>query len=352
MRSVTRSWMPLAAVVALLVAFGLGLGAVAEPPEADEGPDGFGTMIRMLRRRGISVAHGPVPARGTLLLLPGPASRVTAAAVTRWVREGGRVVLADPRHPVAAMLGVPGEDPIASVGPSRTATDCVTRSTVGVSQILHDGDDPRWSAPPANAVPCFRGGGDPWMVEMSVDEGDAVLIGGPGPFTNALIREADNAILAWNLFGRSGEPLTVGTFSEERTGLWGLLPGPVRASLIGLGLAVTALVVARGRRMGRPHPERDPSPIPAHELVLATARLYRRGRMAGHAVSLIQDAFRTRVEERMGISVGEDPGSLVTGAEVPGAERALRPRPQADERELLEIAATVETLERRTEGER
>jgi hypothetical protein len=168
-------------------------------------------------------------------------------------------------------------------------------------------------------------------------------------------------VLAWNMLGGEGSvvfgsPVPAG--ASEPRGLWDLLPAPAKVIVLQAVLAAAVFAVARGRRLGRRPEEEAPSPIPATELVTATGELYRRGRLARHAASVLRRAFLDRAARRLGVSP-EAPeehvvGALATAAALPEDEvaRALGPAEVSSERDLVAGARGVERLERRMEGDR
>jgi len=338
------------AVVLAAIVFGSAGGRAGA-----EGPDGLGALQDLLRRRGVAVSTAATPPPDAVFFVPvDRRSPEEASAVVSWVRRGGALVLADPGSEIAAALGITASGAVGGFRPSASLdTDCATGATVGVRRILARADDARFEVSPPGAVPCFVAGDAAYLLELTVGRGTAVVIGGTSPLSNRHLAEADGALLAWNLLGRPGRSVVVATptggDAEESAGIWAVLPGPARAAVIALALASLVYAVARGRRFGMPAPETLPSEVPANELVLATADLYRRGRHAGHAIALLQERFRRRLGRRLGLP----PGAEV--AEVPGATPeevtdALRPRPRAGERELVEVAAALESIERRSEG--
>jgi hypothetical protein len=63
-----------------------------------------------------------------------------------------------------------------------------------------------------------------------------------------------------------------------------------------------AFALVRARRLGRPAPEESLTPIPATELVRATARMYRRARAAPYCGELLRAEATARFARRLGSS--------------------------------------------------
>jgi hypothetical protein len=70
--------------------------------------------------------------------------------------------------------------------------------------------------------------------------------------------------------------------------------------VIAVILAAVAFALVRARRLGRPVLEEPVVPIPASELVRATARMYRRARTAAYCGRILRDATAARFARRLG----------------------------------------------------
>ena len=200
-----RTWLAvgaLAAVVAVGVAFGRAAPQPGGPPSSSytTRPDGLAAYATLLQRAGHDVRrirarldrHRP-PAAETLVLADGrPLPRAERAALTAFLRAGGRAVLAGPTAQLALQRGAP------------------------------------------------RGG--------------VTLLPDAAPLTNRRLGEDGNAARALALAGPPARRVafveSVHGFGERR-GL-GALPSAVRWCLGLLGLAALVLLAARGRRLGPP----------------------------------------------------------------------------------------------------
>lgn len=353
-----------ALLVLMLLALFIGISlAVPGSDRPDLGPGGTAALQRVLEARGVEVRGGDRPDAGSTFFLPvdlrGPGE---AGEIADWVREGGRLVIAHPGSATAAAVGLP---PVGgSVGgfsPSRTLeVDCALPETSGVAEITAASVDSLYGPRPAEAVGCFQGEAAFFLVRRSIGEGEVIGLGALSPLTNLYLSEDDNVVLAWNLLGRPGAPVVFGSAlppGSAPPGLWSLLPFPARVIILQLALATLVFAFVRGRRLGPPVRESIPSPIPATELVHATGRLYRGSRASGHGLALLQERFSARVKRRLGLGseAGEDEvaTAVEASAGIPArdVERALTPRPVADEAALVAGARDLELLERRMEGE-
>ena len=343
----------------------VGLGALAllfPPPATPDGPEGTSILRRFLRLRGVDVAEGDEPGEGAFFLPHDLRTRRQAESILRWVRAGGTAVVADPTSAVLAGAGIrPAPSSAGGFVPEQRVTaDCVLPAAVGVRTVVIGSTDAVFR-PSRGAIGCFHREAGAFLVQREVGEGTVIGLGGLTPLTNALLEDGDDVVLAWNLLGGSeavvfGSPLPAG--AREPRGLWDLLPAPVRVIVLQLVLAAAVFALAGGRRLGRRSDETPPSPIPATELVSATGELYRRGRVAGHAVGVLRGAFLDRASRRLGVprdAPREQVVSAVADAAVlPEDEvaRALGSEEVSSERELVAAARGVERIERRMEGDR
>lgn len=328
----------------------------------DLGPGGTAALQRVLQSQGVEVRGADHPETGSTFFLPvdfrGPGQ---AREVAAWVREGGRLVIADPASETAAAAGLPPpEGAVGGFSPSRSlVTDCATPETKGVSQVTVASVDSLFGLRPAEAVGCIHRGEGAYLVRRRLGEGEVIGLGGLSPLTNLYLSEGDNVVLAWNLLGRTEQSVVIGGPQPPGAaprGLWSLLPAPARAIVFQVALATLIFALVRGRRMGLPPREDIPSPIPATALVHATGQLYRRARASGHGLALLQDRFRLRAARRLG--VGSDAGdddlasAIEASAAIPASEvrGVLAPRPEANEEALVSGARDLELLERRMEG--
>lgn len=315
-------------------------------------------LHRFLSESGVDVHdsnNAPAPP-GTFVLVRDVREPDQVASLLRWVESGGRLVVTDPRSGVLDQLGVGIGEPIGLVGVTSVAPGCPAPETVGVGEIAVDADDLTLRPSGPNVLSCFARPEGSYMLILNRGEGRITLLGGRSALTNDLLDEGDNALLALQLlrgpvvFGSAAPP---GTRSQ---GLWDLLPEPAQLVLVEIAIAALVFALARARRLGRPVIEEPIAPVPAGELVRATAGLYRRARASGFCGGLLRRSAGERFSRIAGASPEASPERLTelvsasTGVPRERVEHALRgPEPGNDE-ELLALAVELAAITREIEG--
>lgn len=298
-------------VVGLLavVVVGAYLGAARRTtgPPLDPGstaPDGTKGLVELVGALGgsVSVVDGaPDASFDRAVLLEDRLDRDDAGALQAWVRAGGVLVVADPSSlltPPVAGGAVTDEvrGPCAVPG----LTDAAVLD-VGLSRPLQV---------PAGAVGCFSSGDGAFLVATGSGSGTVVGLGGPDLFTNQLLDEADNAVLAGALLAGDG---TRTAFVRSTLpgggdrGLVDLVDTPVRAALAQLVVAFGVVVLWRARRLGRPVEEPQPVEIEGSELTRAVGRLLAGNRRPDRAGALLRDRARRQLSAPLGLPL--DAGS-------------------------------------------
>ena len=175
--------------------------------------------------------------------------------------------------------------------------------------------------------------------------------------TNDFLDRADNAAFLLGVVGKGpivfGPALPPGSAPPS---LWELLPDPARGIVVGIVLAAAAFALARSRRLGRPVPHSLPAPIPASELVRATADLYRRAHATGYSAELLRSSARARLARDVGLPPGVDEERLSTAvadtARVPEerVRRALADIAPGGDDQLIALGLELRAIVRATEG--
>jgi hypothetical protein len=321
-----------------------------------EPPDATLAFRRFLTHAGLRVSEGESPPApgGTFVLLRDLRDEKDARALLRWVNHGGRLVVADPTSAIVSLSGVFPVNPVGVLGPQTLEPGCVAEEVVGVGNIVARASD--WALAPANAfVSCFPTGDGGLVLVRAHGQGTLGLVGGISPFTNELLRSADNGLFALRLVGPgpevvfgSAQPRAAGGPSE---GLWAAVPTRAKVVIVGVGLAALVFVLVRGRRLGRFVPEEPVAPIPASELVRATARLYRQGQATEHSARLMREATRARIAGRLGAA--QDPGELpailarITGLSPDRLEEAFGGGEPSSDDELIRLGRLLQEAETR-----
>jgi hypothetical protein len=273
-------------VLAGLVAFGVVLALVNRASPSPKGPrsssyatspQGAAAYAAVLERSGHSVrrlrtavADAPPPAGATLMVLePDVIEPAEARAIRRWVRAGGRLVVADSGAGwLDGVLDDPPEwDPLAS---GRHTVLAPVPETAGVREV--ESDLGGWHKL-GGALPLIGPADAPLAVSIRSGRGQVVLLGDATPLQNRGLAGADNAALGVALAGAPGRPVafleTVHGYGVSRG--FGGLPTRVKWVLIGLALAGLLALWSAGRRLGPPEDTDTPLPPPRVEYVDALA---------------------------------------------------------------------------------
>ena len=203
-------------------------------------------------------------------------------------------------------------------------------------------------------VSCFPVGDGALLLTRTYGEGTITLVGGPSAFTNAMLRDADNAVLAARIAGPGRDvvfgPPAVG--APAPLGIWDALPDGARAALVAIVAAALAFALVRARRLGRPVVEEPIAPIPGSELVRAAGRMYRQARATAYAGGLMRRDAVARLSRRLGAAGPDDLAAAMaraTGLPPERVEEILAGRDPRDDIELMELGADLEGLNARAE---
>jgi uncharacterized protein DUF4350 len=341
----------LAGLAALLVGLNvvsLVVSSVSPEPSGKDGsayatqPRGAAAYAELLRRAGHRIGYLRDPLEdarlepgATIVVLDADLEEAQRAALTRFVRAGGRLVVAGED----AGQGVVARAPSWSQQGLRIAYSTVpVPETSGVRRVQSAGAG-SFSAP-RGALPVL--GADPALLAVArAGRGRAVLLADASPLQNRLLATADNAALGLALAGTPPRPVT---FVESVHGFGrstGLAALPVRWQL-GLAVALLAaltLLLSRARRLG-PAEEGGAAPTPARrEHVDALAAGLRRAGEPAVALAPVRSAARTQVIRRAALApdvpddaiglaarrlgYAEDEIAALTGEHQPGAALAL-----------------------------
>jgi hypothetical protein len=297
----------LVGVVALLVVLNvisLVVSTVSPQPSGKDGsayatqPRGAAAYAELLRRAGHSITYLRDPLeearldpRVTVVVLDADLEDEERAALTRFVRDGGRLVAAGEN----AGSGVVPRAPRWSRDGEATARPAVpVPETSAVRRVRSAGAGGFGSS--RGALPVL--GHDPALLAVArAGRGRALLLADSSPLQNRLLGEADNAALGLGLAGAPGRRVT---FVESVHGFGrqtGLAALPARWQ-IGLAIALLAalvLLLSRARRLGPPELAGG-EPTPARrEHVEALALALRRAREPDVALAPVRAAARAQI---------------------------------------------------------
>jgi len=336
----------------------LGLVGLVLLMPTTEDPDATRALRRYLASLGhdvIETENGP-PGGGTLIVLTDLRSPDEAQRLLDWTEAGGHLVVADPNSAIVGLSEASAAGPIGFAGTLEVEPACVTAVAAGVDRIVARASDTALIAANDAFVSCFPAGDGALLITRRHGAGRVTLLGGSSPFTNGLLREADNAVLAGQLVGPPGDVAFAGPGSAAGAGtgdVWMTLPEQGRAAVIAVVAAGVAFALVRARRLGAPALEEPIAPIPASELVRAAGRMYRRTRAAAGAGRVLREASIARLSRRLRLA-GEEPdvpSALARATGMPESDVAavlVGPVPSTDE-ELITLGRDLEALDRRAE---
>jgi hypothetical protein len=350
-------------VTGLVLAAAIILGVVASQERRGyldpEGVDPFGARaaVRLLEGQGVQVdevrttddaVSAGAPGETMLVTIP---DLVQPSDVQRLVGSGADLVLVAPGNMSAFddAITVSGSAQPEELDPGCDLAEAERAGSARLGGVGYEA--------PRSAQSCYRDEDLAFLIVDTTDSGERLIVLGTGdPLTNRYLDEDGNASLALGLLGRSPrltwfrpiiEPAAAGrqaTFSE-------LLPGWVAPVV--WQLAVAALLAAwwRARRLGPVVTEPLPVVVRAAEATEGRARLYRRGRVRGHAAGVLRNATATRLRSRLGLP--PDTSSQVVARTVasrldsaPGAVDAVVAGPApSDDAALVELADNLDRLE-------
>lgn len=331
-------------------------GLVLLSPRAED-PDATLALRRYLANSGFEVlasAQLPGPG-GTFILVHDLREADQARPVLRWVEQGGTLVVADPRSIFLGMVGGSPGGPIGLAGSVELEPGCLAAQVVGVGRVTARASDVALTADNDEFVSCLPAGDGAFLLTRRYGEGTVTLLGGVSPLTNELLADGDNAVLALQVAGPGpevvfGPPLPPG--AQGGAGAWDLLPDPARVVVIVMMLSAVGFALVRARRLGPPVLEEPVAPIPASELVRATARMYRRAGALAHSGSLLRKAQAARFSRGLWAAArGHELAHLVAGATQLPQQRVeeilFGPDPRTDD-ELIALGLELEELASRT----
>jgi len=307
-------------VAAALVVVGLGgSAATSEPLDPDNpGREGARALARVLEDAGVDVTVArsadqladTTPDSATTVLVTstynlGPSTIERLRATT----EEALLVLALPDVAVIGELGFEAGSPVFDDGPR--AADCVDAELGARLDDLEIRVE-QGSEYPAPAGCWF---GDDGAL-LAQPEAGVLLLGAPDLLRNAAVLEADNAAAALRLLGERERlvwyvPDVADLAGSDEVSLSSLLPDWIRPGLWLAALALLAVVVWRGRRLGPLVIEPLPVVVKAIETTRSRGRLYRKVNDRAHATAALRSAARTGAAERLRLPTTSDPQTLV-----------------------------------------
>jgi hypothetical protein len=288
----------------------------------------------------------------TQLLTPGPVDELITYSA-----PAERLVVAtdDPWAP--PVFGLSGSTRPFPAGAAEVAGDC------GVADV-RPGERLSWvdqglDAPAGPGVhPCYTDFDIAAYVllDRGTRGGPTVLLSDPSLLTNRRIAEGDQGAMALRALGHSPRlvwyvPTLADSAGSADRVIARALPPWFRPGLAVIAATFAAVVLWRGRRLGRLVPEPLPVVVRAVETTVSRGAMYRKSHDAGRAGRILQDATVTRLARRLGIpsaappSVVADRAAEVCGLD-PVAVSALLTTSATDDAGLTRLAAGLADLER------
>lgn len=359
-------------VVLLLLAVVVALRGApdsSDPLDPDNpGREGTAALVEVLAAEGVEVEvvrdaaaleAAPVdPSTTVVVSSPDALGRSTAERLREHARPG-LLVLLEPGPAGSSALGTPpgrsveGGDPVAA--------DCSPPGAVGalggrLSDLALE-VDAATTFPGPGCFPDGSGG------HLLVGDDGEVTFGAAGALTNAQVLRADNAALALRLLGGGDRlvwyvPDLADLAAGDAVSVRSLLPPWLLPGLV-LGLvAMLAVMLWRGRRLGPLSVEALPVVVRAVETTRSRGRLYRSAGDRSHAAAALRAAARVRLAERLGTGTAggaaEQVRALVratavaTGHDPERVAALLDPDapPPATDHDLITLAQDLDRLDR------
>lgn len=317
------------------------------------GPDGTRALVEVLDALDHPVdIVGPdgIGDADVVLVLDDKLSDTARDALRRRVRDGARVVIADPESELAP--------------PDLVAVDVLDRAlergcdvpAIAAAQTVRPADTA--FEIPDGATGCFDTADGSWLVIEPVGQGHIVSLGDAGILTNSELGDADHTTLITQLLTPAdGGSITVVRPTlrppgEDAIGLSDLIPTGVKVMLLQLLIAFGVLVLWRARRLGPPLVEYTPVRLANAEQTIAVGALLARNTTRAAAVARIARDTRRRLARRLGLHRGAETDEIAaavaarTGQDGAAIAAVLEPAPPGDDAGLLRATADLTTVER------
>jgi hypothetical protein len=193
------------------------------------------------------------PRLTVVLLWPDVITGGDSSELQRFVRRGGRLIVAD-TDPGAWIGDVVADPPTWSDGALGVTRPLAPLPEIAGVRTLAPGVEGRFVSA-GSAVPVAGTSSALLAALARVGAGRVVLLADGAPLVNSRLAERDDAAFALDLAG-NGRPVAFveSVHGYGRASGWGALPGRFRGALALLALAGAALALARGRRLGPAQP--------------------------------------------------------------------------------------------------
>jgi len=295
--------------------------------------DGAAAYADLLGRQGHPVQRvrsgldqAPLQAGSTLVVLdPQPFQDAESAALERFVRSGGRLVLGGQETAPVLRKLLP-EGPVWSPEGMGRATPLVPAPEVGGIGTVRASGEGSWNSvgsalpilagPTSDSGPSSDSGAQILAAVAVVGEGRVVLVADAAIFQNRLLGEDDNAAFAVAAVGPRGRPVAFaeGTHGYGNSEGLAAVPSRWRWAIVGLLLAVLVWMWSRGKRFGPAEETTRSLPPPRMAYVDAVAASVVRAKQPEAGVVPLRTAATDRLARRAGLSPEAGAAELTNAA--------------------------------------
>lgn len=367
-----RRWRPFAVALTVLLAVALLTSwtrpATSSTPLAatNPGDDGAQALAALLHDEGVSVTtvtsvDDAVAAssqqHATVALVN--AGSLSTADRKRLAAAGGDVTIIGSTY--QSLTGLTDLTPTGASAGTGTAlsAQCEDHDAVAAATLRGSKGAVTVDGVPG-AVGCFPVKDDAYAYATAPLSSGAVLrvVADRGALTNARLATAGDAALGVRALGHHDRVVWLDAAHLEPPSVWDTTVVPPWAPVVlaQLGIAVLALALVRGRRMGPVIVEDLPVVVRATETTRGRGRLYRRAGDREHAARVLRTATATRLGRRLGVPAGTGADELVgavartTGRPEPLVRETLTGAPPTDDQSLADLAVQLDRLESEAEN--
>jgi hypothetical protein len=321
-----------------------------------------GVKVTIVRSQDELLGQGVDSATTVAIIGTSSLSGRTARTALTHAASAASLVLLDPDPVVSNGMGLPVDSHLSDL--SDVAAGCRATEVGGTFRLAQADRAYLPMLRGAAATTCFPdktgGGGAMLALPAAVGRPPVVLLGDESLITNGDILNADNAAIALHLFGHSDRLIWYIPSAADITAADGALrsvaPSWFKPALVLGASAVVLLCLWRGRRLGRLVSEPLPVIVRAVETTESRGRMYRKARDRTRALSVLQQATRRRLASYLGLSVSATVSNVaaasaaVSGRSYQDVLQLLQSPPGHDDGSLLELANTLQTLEKEVRG--
>ncbi len=354
-----RGWLML---VLGVVVIGLAIVAGASRPEGrafdpdSTSPLGSRAFVELLERWGaeVQVTDRQPPADADIAVaFPNTIAEDRSAPLREWVASGKTLIVADPGSELLPVAFGAGFGATSETSMTVSQGTCDVDAVRDARRLRVPIGSPRFRRP-GEGQECYSEGGSAFLVALPEGEGDIVGLGSPMVFTNTMLGDEDNAVLAVALAaprrGTKVAILRLPAGATPPTGVMDVVGTGVKLGLLQLIVAFVIYSLFRGRRLGRPLHEPLPVHLAGSELVVAVGGLLQQAKSPDRAAAILRSGLRRQIVERLGLPPDAPPQVMAetvaarTGVEPERVLYAVADVPVGDEVGLVALAQSIGSL--------